>query len=500
MQNIFVFEGNTLEELIIKILNDYKMHNKKIVDENRLINSWFSDDYDEYEDNRNISKYLSQRSFYQIIDHPSHNKDLRYFAHKLAYYGQENKTVLHSHAYDFEVRFFTKNIKWMSPYSQMIKNGDIPFVEEMEIHARTSIETSSNTRKGLFEQVDYNVFKDIELNANEWLAFGICLGDEVGVIYIPKHMISQGIALAHLFEITVNIPVKPAFIYVYGYPAKEKIQRYCYDQETDIWLGLVAGGEEIEYFGYVKKMILTLWNAKNIFRGRLPLHGAMVNLKTNGKEYGIAFIGDSGAGKSETLEALKFLMKDDPTFHLEVVFDDMGTMTELNGEIVAQGTEIGAFVRLDDLDHDYLYQYLDSCVLMNANQVNARAVIGANSFDYVSQWHKIDALFYINNYEIECGHKIFKTMEAAKETFIKGKRLAKGTTDEIGFSETFFANPFGCVQNKEQCNNIIDVLFQKMSDSNKPIGLLYTKLGYPEYTSKGPEDAAKELVKILKKL
>ena len=81
--------------------------------------------------------------------------------------------------------------------------------------------------------------------------------------------------------------------------------------------------EKNDYFGYMKKMLLTLHNVYMIDHGYLPIHGSMVKvLLRNGMEKNIAVIGDSGAGKSETLEALRQIgdayIKD-----MNVIFDVM---------------------------------------------------------------------------------------------------------------------------------------------------------------------------------
>ena len=61
-----------------------------------------------------------------------------------------------------------------------------------------------------------------------------------------------------------------------------------------------------DYFGYLKKMLLTLHNVYMINNGMLPIHGAMVKITLdNNKTKNVCIIGDSGAGKSETLEALR---------------------------------------------------------------------------------------------------------------------------------------------------------------------------------------------------
>lgn len=41
---------------------------------------------------------------------------------------------------------------------------------------------------------------------------------------------------------------------------------------------------------------------------------------------------------------------------MNVIFDDMGTFKNIDGKIYAYGTEIGAFVRLDDLAQGMLLE------------------------------------------------------------------------------------------------------------------------------------------------
>jgi predicted GTPase len=58
-------------------------------------------------------------------------------------------------------------------------------------------------------------------------------------------------------------------------------------------------------------MILTLHNAIMMKRGRLPVHGAMVKINLKGdKSANIIFMGDTGAGKSESLEAFRKQFKE----------------------------------------------------------------------------------------------------------------------------------------------------------------------------------------------
>lgn len=58
---------------------------------------------------------------------------------------------------------------------------------------------------------------------------------------------------------------------------------------------------------------------------------------------------------------------------------------------------------------------------------------------------KLTYLAYANNYTNEFGLKKL-TVQEVKDTCKLGKRMALGTTQEVGISTTYFANPFGPMQ------------------------------------------------------
>src|SRR5665811_5238 len=194
-------------------------------------------------------------------------------------------------------------------------------------------------------------------------------------------------------------------------------------------------------------MILTLHNIKIMKNGNLPFHGALVkiNLK-NGKESTILIIGDTGAGKSETLEALRVIGKDSIA-DLMIIADDMGSIELENGQPVGYGSEIGACLRLDDLQPGYAFGQIDRAIIMSANQINARIVIPVNSFNNVIKGYKINYVLYANNYEvIDEKHPImekFDNSTDALKIFKEGMVMSKGTTTSIGLTQSYFANIFG---------------------------------------------------------
>lgn len=206
----------------------------------------------------------------------------------------------------------------------------------------------------------------------------------------------------------------------------------------------------------------------------------MVKIKfSNGKTKTVVFFGDSGAGKSESIEALQEIAGDQ-IHKMETIFDDMGSFTLDSSDsegLYAQGTEIGAFVRLDDLSSAVAFNNMDRGVYLNPEQKNARVIIPANTYDRVVTHHHIDMWVYANNYDTEIGLHRFDDKNEAKKTFVDGKRFALGTTDEVGMSTTFFANPFGPVQEQDKTQPIIDQVFDTLFEHNVYVGEIYTHLG-----------------------
>ena len=72
-------------------------------------------------------------------------------------------------------------------------------------------------------------------------------------------------------------------------------------------------------------------------------------------------------------------------------------------------------------------------------------------------------------------------------------RKAKGTTSESGVIDSYFANPFGVVQRKNQSERIINRVFNVLYDNKIEVGEIYTKLAIDGYERKGPEKAAQKL-------
>lgn len=387
--------------------------------------------------------------------------------------------------------------------------NSIPMIRQILLYPPLILQPSMNKRSGRFEPVAESPIKGLKFNPNDWLCYPAKVGELVILIYFHNAYTELGHSLSNLFEMASEEDLKrqPDAVYAYGVPEEALSKFKCGqvffdDKKNNLLVGAVPLKPEFGYFGYVKKMVLTLHNVIMMKRGRLPFHGAMVRIILKGNiDRNLLFIGDTGAGKSETLEALRGL-GEDLIQDLIIIADDMGSIQINNkGEVLGYGTEIGAFLRLDDLQPGYALGQIDRAIIMSANQVNARIILPVTTFDNVIKGRKIDFIFYANNYDgIDDDHPIierFKTPEQAMAVFREGTAMSKGTTTTTGLVHSYFANVFGPAQYKEMHEPLADKYFKAFFDQNIFVGQMRSRLGLAGWEYKGPQEAAKELLRII---
>ena len=365
------------------------------------------------------------------------------------------------------------------------------YIKSMMIKPPFLVHTKSNTRKGVFKEKNNPITK---IDSNNFLSIGVKIGGSLGLCYISKKYLDYVIGIGNLFELATPDEAnkeKPEFYMIFGYEDEHIKECYYYKLNDGTYVGVCPDTPEIDYFGYVKKMILTLHNLNRINNNELPIHGAGIKIKkTDGTSIVFAILGDSGAGKSETLEALKSLNYDEIA-DVVTLFDDMGTMVNINGKLYIKGTETGAFVRLDDLDKSYSIKSIDRAIYFNPESINSRLVIPMSTYLESSTLYPIDAFLLADNYSE--GETLIKytDKEKAIADFIEGKRMTMQTTSEKGIVSTFFANPFGPVQEEEKTRKIIESLFEILYKTNVKVLRIRTRLSYER--KEGPEKAAKEI-------
>ncbi len=396
------------------------------------------------------------------------------------------------------------------PTSYAVKLYDIPIIRQILITPPLILDPPTNTRSGRFERVPENPLDDMQLDGDRFLCYPAQVGPLVVLVYFHKRFIGLGTSLANLFELARDeqLTRRPDAVYVFGAPPENLVRfgempTVFYDDDAN---GLLAGFVPLEdrfgYFGYLKKMVLTLHNIAMMKRGRLPFHGAMTNIHLpNGRKATVLLIGDTATGKSETLEALRQLGTE-YVRELVVVADDMGSLAVArDGRVMGYGTETGAFIRLDDLQQGYAFGQIDRAIIMSPHRVNARVILPVTTLEEVLHGYPIHILLYANNYEdVDDTHPVierFETSEEALVVFREGKSVAKGTTTSRGMGQCYFANAFGAPQYRSIHDDLARETFHALMSSGAFIGQLRTRLGIPGFEMTGPTEASRALLDLI---
>jgi hypothetical protein len=390
--------------------------------------------------------------------------------------------------------------------------GDIAIIRQVLIYPPLIFKTTSNKRVGFFERVAINPALNLKLKSKQWLCYPAKVGELMIMVYFSLDLFELSFALCNLFELATDADLnrKPDAVMFFGVPLDQidpdkRTKTFFYDDdETGTLIGIIPEGEEMGYFGYLKKMTLTLHNIKMMKKAVMPYHGAMFQLKVrNQGAYNFLIMGDTGAGKSETLEAMRTLGAE-KIEDIDIIADDMGSLKiNFQGEILGFGTETGAFVRMDDLQPGYAFGQIDRAIIMNANQVNARVVLPVTTYERITRGTKVDFVFYANNYEkVDDEHPVisrFDAKETALEVFRSGRVMSKGTTNTTGIVGTYFANVFGPQQYPELYDAISEKFFAQMFKNDIYVGQLRTQLGVSGMERTGPEIAAKAILEMITK-
>ena len=428
---------------------------------------------------------------------------------------QENITGNHPTVYrqvpagaEMAVISLPKEISWTD--EKYRKLNQVPVIRQILIYPPLVIQQPMNKRTGHFKRICQNPLDLVELNADEWLCYPAKVGKFIIMTYFHLNFFDLGLSMCNLFQLAedADLEKKPDGVFIYGVPGNVLDNLSTFptvfynDEENSIFVGAIPDRPEFGYFGYLKKMMLTLHNSIVMKAGNMPFHGAMVKILLHGdKEATILMMGDTGAGKSETLEAFRVLAEKQIR-DLKIIADDMGSI-ELDpmGNAIGYGTEIGAFLRLDDLQPGYAYGHLDRSIIMNPSQVNARIVFPVTTFETITKGYKIDYILYANNYEeIDNDHPVierFSSPEWALSVFRNGAVMSKGTTTSTGLVHSYFANIFGPPEYRDVHEKIAGRYFESFFKNGVFVGQMRTRLGIQGYETSGPKEAANELLKII---
>jgi hypothetical protein len=428
---------------------------------------------------------------------------------------QENISGLHPNIYrqihaGAEMAVIALPIDFALPEGNYQKLREVLVIRQILMYPPLLFNPPMNKRTGKFELVTQNPLEKVEVSSGEWLCYPAKVGPLLILVYVHEKFYEMGLSLSNLFELAddefLNRPVDA--VYLFGVPGTAlddlaPMPTVFYDDlEHNLITAACPNRDQFGYFGYLKKMTLTLHNIKVMKLGRMPFHGALVRIVTSGNRiFTVLIIGDTGTGKSETLEAFRSI-GEDLIEEMTIIADDMGSLEiDPAGRVIGYGTEIGAYVRLDDLQPGYAFGQLDRAIIMNPNQVNARVVLPVTTYEHVVRGYPVDMVLYANNYEeIDEDHPVierFESPEKALHIFREGTAMSKGTTTATGLVHTYFVNVFGAVQYRALHEEIAKRYFEAFFKRELFVGQMRTRLGIPGWERKGPEEAAQALLRMI---
>lgn len=415
--------------------------------------------------------------------------------------------VLRQVAAGAEVGVYAVRHRWPVParYRELLTG--IPFVRDLLLYPPLLLDPPMNTRSGQFTEASENPLDGLTLEREEWLCYPALVGRLVVFVYFHRRFMGLGLSLANLFEVASDeeIAAGPDAVYLYGVPPAAlarfgDLPTVFHDDEASrLLVAAVPLDDRFGYFGYVKKMVLTLHNVAAMDRGVMPFHGAYTRLVLgDGSAANVLLIGDTATGKSETLEALR-VTGEERIREIRIVADDMGSLeVGADGRLLGFGTEIGAFVRLDDLQQGYAFGQLDRSIIMSPSKVNSRVVLPVTSLEEILRGYPVDYLLYANNHEVVDDERPvlerFDDEAAALAVFRDGAAMSKGTTTDVGLTNSYFANPFGPAQRREQHEELATSTFAAAFRAGVYVGQLRTQLGLPGRETAGPRAAAEALL------
>src|SRR5512136_657051 len=222
---------------------------------------------------------------------------------------QENITGVHPRIYrqvwaGAEMAAISLPIDIPYPNDVYRKLNQVMVIRQVLLNPPVILDPPTNRRTGEFQKVHINPLRLIDITGDEWLCYPAKVGPLLITIYFHRKFFELGFSLSNLFELADDEDLQRQLdaVYMYGVPedALDGLGVFATvfydDEEHDILVAAVPRRDEFGYFGYLKKMVLTLHNIKMMRRDKLPFHGALVKIALRpDREATILLIGDTGA-------------------------------------------------------------------------------------------------------------------------------------------------------------------------------------------------------------
>lgn len=374
----------------------------------------------------------------------------------------------------------------------------VPLTIAADMKTGVDYSTPSNKRAKPFYELDHNPLKLRKFNAEDWVSVPLRVGASLIIAFIHKSRgcIEMEPGLLNLFPFAnvedITKQRRADGVFFFGDPNSDIGDLgYYYDKNNRLLVGLVPNIDELKYFGYCKKPILTLHNVLAILDGDLPLHCGCTR-------YVVRF------DKDEPYIA-EMLIKADDMGKISLMKDERDKITRP----IFFGTETGAFACLDGFSEQAKMQMAGREVGYNKDTgSNARQIVPVADVNELFRHDALDVLLYMNNFTlIEPGQTTIQAdmhIEEALDHFRLGERVAAGSTQtHRGAKESsYWANPFPLLKdNKDQV--LHPDLYDKFSENEKgfigdmnilinrgelKVGVAYSQLMAGAYEGNNDED------------
>ncbi len=338
----------------------------------------------------------------------------------------------------------------------------VPLTIAADIQTGVDYSTPSNKRAKPFYELAHNPLKLEQFVSKDWVSVPLQVGTSLIIVYIHKSRgcIEMEPGLLNLFPFAsikdITNERQADGLFFFGDPvADEKDLGYYYDQKNKVLIGVVPNIDELKYFGYAKKPVLTLHNVLAILDGDLPLHCGCTRYVVRFDENNEPYIAE-----------------------MLIKADDMGKISLRKGEDkltrpVFYGTETGAFACLDGFSTQAKMQMAGREVGYNKDTgSNARQIVPVTDVTELFRGDALDVLLYMNNFKlIEPGESTIQSdmhIEDALQHFRLGERVAAGSTQtHRGAKESsYWANPFPLLKDSDG-RVLHPQLYEKFSENEK---------------------------------
>jgi hypothetical protein len=378
----------------------------------------------------------------------------------------------------------------------------IPFIKTILLQPPFFITNKGKMILNNFNEVNENPISKLNLNKEEWFCLSLKISNKLIFAYFHIDFMANGITLSNIFEIADSSEYetkKPDLILIFGVKDKNSnIETIFYqDKENSTIVGYVNYHEAIDYFGYIKRMILTIFNIQILDEGRLPVNGCLLNIVLqNNKTTNVVMVGDSSSGKHETIRALEILTKG-YVKEIKTIFTDIGYLHIKDNVVYASGTETGIFTKFTELSGSDTYKTIDRGIFINLQDDNdIRVATNLNNFNVTNLPYKVDYFMYLNNYEEGMEYTPLSNVDEATKVFIEGKRVVKVDNTKIE-EKILFSNKYGAIQREEETKKSVIKYIKTMLSTNVAVGEVRTGVSLRGYADKGPLLVAKKIFDLI---